>query len=493
MELMYVSCLEYLLKSSNPGIALDFISIGLSSETVSCLSEKEHPFPRPCLLERLERAVIQIQPDIIVACYGMNDGIYHPWTRSIQKAFKKGISELKVQAKQNNAKLVLITPPPFDTMPIQDRTVVEAPDFSYARPYQNYDQTLARFSNFLTKQQDKDIYVVDWHSRLASWLHGKRETNTSYSISKDGIHPGGEGHLMMARLLLQGLGMGGDEPKALEWDHLSSDPLFLQMDEIRSSRSLVWRNYIGYTRGTSVKSISPKPIMILMGGQSNMVGSGHRKDLATPNVAGYHKYYNFGLNAQLKEDPSRFGPEMGLSKRLSETFPDQPFIFLKYAVGGSSMLDWAVDYSKKKAMITGQVEFGNMFETFLQKIDSVQSYFNADIAALLWMQGERDALIPEAGQQYEAHFLHFIESLRSRLGLPELPIVMGLINPPGDRYPALEKVRRAQMEIGKRPFMTLINTDSLSKWPDRVHYDTKGQLGLGALFGEEMKLILEKI
>src|ERR1700755_42158 len=53
----YVSYLEYYLHRLAPAEKADIISIGLSSKTVSGLSEKSHPYPRPCALERLDRAL----------------------------------------------------------------------------------------------------------------------------------------------------------------------------------------------------------------------------------------------------------------------------------------------------------------------------------------------------------------------------------------------------------------------------------------------------
>ena len=52
------------------------------------LSEPGHAggaFPRPELYERLERVLERAKPDLIVACYGMNDGIYHPFTQASAK------------------------------------------------------------------------------------------------------------------------------------------------------------------------------------------------------------------------------------------------------------------------------------------------------------------------------------------------------------------------------------------------------------------------
>ena len=45
------------------------------------MSEEGHAggkFPRPDLHERLDRALPKTKPDLVFACYGMNDGIYLP-------------------------------------------------------------------------------------------------------------------------------------------------------------------------------------------------------------------------------------------------------------------------------------------------------------------------------------------------------------------------------------------------------------------------------
>jgi len=47
---LYVSFIEYALQGANPKASIDIISIGLGSETVSCLSEPSHPFPLSMLI-----------------------------------------------------------------------------------------------------------------------------------------------------------------------------------------------------------------------------------------------------------------------------------------------------------------------------------------------------------------------------------------------------------------------------------------------------------
>jgi lysophospholipase L1-like esterase len=78
----YIEYLEAYLRVHDPEVRCEFLNLGLPSETVSGLSEPGHAggeFPRPDLRERLDRVLKRTKPDLIVACYGMNDGIYHPF------------------------------------------------------------------------------------------------------------------------------------------------------------------------------------------------------------------------------------------------------------------------------------------------------------------------------------------------------------------------------------------------------------------------------
>lgn len=238
---------------------------------------------------------------------------------------------------------------------------------------------------------------------------------------------------------------------------------------------------------TTVDSYS----VILMGGQSNMVGQGKLADLDSlnfPNVI----YYDFGLSAGLQQEPKKFGPEVGLSKILQEDFPNKKFILIKYAIGGSSLLDWSPNYDPEKAKITGHPEFGNMYKRFLKLTDSLTGGNQVKIEAVLWMQGERDARIPEAGNDYYTNFKTLITSLRKDVNRPEVPFLFGKVNPPADRYPALDTVVTAQIQISQElPNTYLIHTDGLEKWEDKVHYSSKGQLELGTRFATKLKVLLQ--
>ena len=86
----YITFTEYYLDKLYPQKNFDIYGLGLSSETVSGLSEKNHAggaFPRPCLFERLGRLLERVKPDVVFACYGINDGIYKPLDASVSPLF----------------------------------------------------------------------------------------------------------------------------------------------------------------------------------------------------------------------------------------------------------------------------------------------------------------------------------------------------------------------------------------------------------------------
>ena len=90
----YVALIEAQLRLQQVDPMPDIINLGLSSETCSGLSEEGHPFPRPDVHERLDRALEQLKPDVVVACYGMNDGIYHPQSDERFAAYQDGVNRL---------------------------------------------------------------------------------------------------------------------------------------------------------------------------------------------------------------------------------------------------------------------------------------------------------------------------------------------------------------------------------------------------------------
>ncbi|MCE9520699.1 MAG: SGNH/GDSL hydrolase family protein [Verrucomicrobia bacterium] len=195
----YIEYVETVLLA-NTDKRYEFLDLGLSSETVSGLSENGHAggkFPRPDLHERLDRVLAKTKPDLIIACYGMNCGIYLPLDNERFQKFKDGIQWLRDKAKAAGANIIHLTPPTFDSGPGQKRT-----------PY--YNEVLGAYAKWLVDQRAQGWQVIDIHSAMDGALAEKRKTDVNFAFAKDGVHPNAEGHWVMAQEILRAWGVKHD-------------------------------------------------------------------------------------------------------------------------------------------------------------------------------------------------------------------------------------------------------------------------------------------
>ncbi|MBW7460494.1 hypothetical protein K0U00_41170, partial [Paenibacillus sepulcri] len=87
----YIAYMDAYFRQHMPEHDMTLINLGVNSETASGLSEPDHPFPRPCIHDRLGRALQESRPDWVVLCYGMNDGIYYPFSEERFQAYRQGV------------------------------------------------------------------------------------------------------------------------------------------------------------------------------------------------------------------------------------------------------------------------------------------------------------------------------------------------------------------------------------------------------------------
>jgi lysophospholipase L1-like esterase len=257
----YVSFLEYYLQRLAPGTQCDLISIGLSSETVSGLTEPGAPEPRPCALERLDRALTAVKPQVVFACYGMNDGIYAPSSPERLAAFTNGLRQLITKVHATGAQLVLLTPPVFDPLPVAEHTVpATATKFGYGKAfYAGYDETLAEFARTEVALHEPGLTTIDLHTPMAAALAERRAADPKFVFAKDGVHPGDGGHLLMARIIARALGLPVPEATLeAELARIQADPVWPLVAERRELRSEAWLPFVGYTRSGTFKSASTK-------------------------------------------------------------------------------------------------------------------------------------------------------------------------------------------------------------------------------------------
>ncbi|MBM7564817.1 SGNH/GDSL hydrolase family protein [Paenibacillus sacheonensis] len=203
----YITMMQDYLTRQMPHKRVELMNHGLSSETVSGLSEPDHPFPRPCVLNRVRQALEQSKPDWVVACYGMNDGIYYPFSNERFDAYKQGMLKLIETIGSYGAKVIVMTPPPFDSRSISsDKLLPDGKEnYSYMEPYQDYTSVLRQYGTWIKAELVGAVdQVVDVYAPLSAFIAERRNQQPDF-VYGDGIHPDGEGHGVMAKTLLEEL------------------------------------------------------------------------------------------------------------------------------------------------------------------------------------------------------------------------------------------------------------------------------------------------
>jgi lysophospholipase L1-like esterase len=207
----YVEYFEAHMLTAHAERKCDVLDLGLSSETVSGLSEEGHAggqFPRPDLHERLDRVLAKTKPDLVFACYGMNDGIYLGFSEERFGKYRAGIQKLHDKVIASGAQIVHLTPPVYDVEPIRARASndPEKPQFV------GYGEVLDRYAAWLLEQRAQGWTVIDVHTPMKAALAAERVRDPAFAFAKDGVHPNDAGQRVIAVALLKGLG----ETAALE-------------------------------------------------------------------------------------------------------------------------------------------------------------------------------------------------------------------------------------------------------------------------------------
>lgn len=207
----YISDIETQLRIQEALNVPELINLGLSSETCSGLSEPDHPFPRPDVHERLDRALARVKPDVVVACYGMNDGIYYPFDNDRFEKYQAGIDKLIAKVNAAGAKLILLTPPPFDPSPLRSKPGKLLPGgqgkYAWFSVFEGYDMVIDRYAKWILQQKDRVEMVIDVHSPLNEFLAEKRKSDPEFFVAPDGVHMDEVGHRVMASTILKAWGV----------------------------------------------------------------------------------------------------------------------------------------------------------------------------------------------------------------------------------------------------------------------------------------------
>lgn len=234
----FVNYIDAYLALRYPDRVYEIINLGLPSETVSGLSEPNHAdgkFPRPDLRERLQRVLVPLKPDLVIANYGMNDGIYLPFDEDRFDKFKEGMEWMHQAVENSGAEIIHVTPPIFDE-----------------RKGAAYGNVLDIYSDWLiSRRYTENWKAIDLHFPMKKQLEDRRELDPEFAFAKDGVHPDDLGHFLMAKIVLLGLGEQVGGAKTIE-ELLSPFPNGKQVLDLIKQRQeilkLAWLSKTGHQR-----------------------------------------------------------------------------------------------------------------------------------------------------------------------------------------------------------------------------------------------------
>ncbi len=238
-----------------------------------------------------------------------------------------------------------------------------------------------------------------------------------------------------------------------------------------------------------VLPVQAKPLKtFILSGQSNMDGYGNPEDLPE-HLQPPLEDLPFFVDSEwgpMRVENNRHGVEISFARAMAEAWPDERIEIVKYAVGGTGLLAWDPYWTWDEAKQTADEQRGPLYHVWMSEVDLAHALSGEEleIAGMLWMQGESDALVEGPSEVYYENFKEFIETVRHDLGEPDLPFVFGRISQAAV-WSHQENVRAAQAQAERDiPFVRMVSTDDLPFNDDRIHYNSQGLVTLGERFAE---------
>lgn len=247
----YVTQLETWLTIHQPQGDWTIVNHGLPSETASGESEPAHPFPRPCVHERLERALEKFRPTVVTIAYGMNDGIYYPPSPERLASYQQGITRAIEKCQKAGARVFVLTPPMFDALPLKAAGKLKPAgekEYAWFSPYANYDETLGQFADWIKTQGPQCQGVIDVRTPILKHVDENRRTNPAYTMAGDGIHYDATGHRIVATEIWKAWRLKPENPVGTDNDIQRAATIHPLVEKRQKLMLHAWLSHVGHQR-----------------------------------------------------------------------------------------------------------------------------------------------------------------------------------------------------------------------------------------------------
>jgi len=188
---LYSKFIELYLTACLPELDLHCIQLGWGGETA------------PGFAARMNNDLLPWKPDVVTTCYGMNDGGYRAYDESIGKRYFLAMADIVARIKKTGATVVVGGPGVVDSKYFQGGG--EKPKV--------YNDNLLHLNEQAKKVADAEGFphADVFGAMMAAMEKAKPALGEAYDVGgRDGVHPGPNGHLVMAYAFLKGMGIDGN-------------------------------------------------------------------------------------------------------------------------------------------------------------------------------------------------------------------------------------------------------------------------------------------
>jgi lysophospholipase L1-like esterase len=159
----------------------------------------------PGFLGRMSN-VLRFPVTAATTCYGMNDGGYGPLTPENAKMYRDGMTGIVDTFQKSGVRLIVVGSPGA----VDSKTYRPTPN---ANEDKVYNKTLAELGDIARQvAAEQKVGFADVHGVMLDVMaKAKAKYGEDYPVAGgDGVHPGANGHLVMAYAFLKALGADGN-------------------------------------------------------------------------------------------------------------------------------------------------------------------------------------------------------------------------------------------------------------------------------------------
>jgi lysophospholipase L1-like esterase len=157
-------------------------------------------------LARMKNDALPFQPTVATTCYGMNDGGYSPMTEDKAKRYRDATRGIVKTFKEAGVRFIVVGSPG-----VVDSTKFRRGENPAAA--EMYNKTLGELRNIAREvATEEGVSFADVYGAMMEAMpKAKAKFGDDYAFAGgDGVHPGPNGHLVMAYAFLKALGCDGD-------------------------------------------------------------------------------------------------------------------------------------------------------------------------------------------------------------------------------------------------------------------------------------------